>query len=229
MPGRAWTYLHVRRTGAGGQVTSMAVVIATGVTATGDREVLGVDVGDSEDEVFRRGFLRSLKERGLHGTQLKVPDGVRRTPCRWFCHRQRHGCGLVRRSCTRKAGPDPTRFGAWLPRLLAGWHVGMTEVEKARLEHQEAKQKRKKQKPTGVPSEQLFAAATEAPKELPAGDATVIGAREQAEDNVVASQSEEPITVAEVPGESAARTLPPHSGATRRSRARHRERTSSPQ
>jgi putative transposase len=32
-------------------------VIATGVTATGDREVLGVDVGDSEDEVFRRGFL----------------------------------------------------------------------------------------------------------------------------------------------------------------------------
>ena len=86
----------------------------------------------------------------------------------------------------------------------------------------------KKQKPTGVPSEQLFAAATEAPKELPAGDVTVIGAREQAEDNVVASQSEEPITVAEVPGESAARTLPPHSGATRRSRARHRERTSSP-
>ena len=40
------TYLHVRRTGAGGQVTSMAVVIATGVTATGGREVLGVDVGD---------------------------------------------------------------------------------------------------------------------------------------------------------------------------------------
>src|SRR5687768_17510612 len=68
------TYLHVRRTGAGGQVTSMAVVIATGVTATGDREVLGVDVGDSEDEVFWRGFLRSLKERGLHGTELVISD-----------------------------------------------------------------------------------------------------------------------------------------------------------
>ena len=68
------TYLHVRRTGAGGQVTSMAVVIATGVTATGDREVLGVDVGDSEDEVFWRGFLRSLKERGLQGTQLVISD-----------------------------------------------------------------------------------------------------------------------------------------------------------
>jgi putative transposase len=68
------SYLHVRRTGAGGQVTSMAVVIATGVTATGDREVLGVDVGDSEDEVFWRGFLRSLKERGLQGTQLVISD-----------------------------------------------------------------------------------------------------------------------------------------------------------
>jgi putative transposase len=56
------TYLHVRRTAAAGQVTSMAVVVATGVTATGGREVLGVDVGDSEDEVFWRGFLRSLKE-----------------------------------------------------------------------------------------------------------------------------------------------------------------------
>ncbi len=58
------TYLHVRRTG---QVTSMAVVIATGVAATGGREILGVDVGDSEDEVYWRGFLRTLRERGLSG------------------------------------------------------------------------------------------------------------------------------------------------------------------
>ena len=44
----------------------MAVVIATGVTAKGDREVLGLEVGDSEDEVFWTGFLRSLR-RGLAG------------------------------------------------------------------------------------------------------------------------------------------------------------------
>jgi putative transposase len=69
------TYLHVRRTGpAGGQVSSMAVVVATGVTATGGREILGVDVGDSEDEVFWRGFLRTLKERGLAGVQLVISD-----------------------------------------------------------------------------------------------------------------------------------------------------------
>ena len=50
------TYLHVR-TSRQGQVTSKAVVVATGVTADGRREILGLDVGDSEDEVFWRGFL----------------------------------------------------------------------------------------------------------------------------------------------------------------------------
>src|SRR6476661_8744991 len=66
------TYLHVRN--QTGQVTSMAVVIATGITASGDREVLGVDICDSEDEVFWRGFLRSLKTRGLHGVRLVISD-----------------------------------------------------------------------------------------------------------------------------------------------------------
>ena len=65
------TYLHVRRSG---QVTSMAVVVATGVTTGGGREVLGLDVGDSEDEVFWRAFLRSLKERGLGSVRLVVSD-----------------------------------------------------------------------------------------------------------------------------------------------------------
>jgi putative transposase len=66
------TYLHVRNQTS--QVTSMAVVIATGITATGEREVLGVDVGDSEDEVFWRGFLKSLRQRGLSGVRLVISD-----------------------------------------------------------------------------------------------------------------------------------------------------------
>jgi hypothetical protein len=37
------------------------VVIATGVTADGRREVLGLDVGDSEDGAFWTAFLRSLE------------------------------------------------------------------------------------------------------------------------------------------------------------------------
>ena len=40
----------------------------------GGREVLGVDVGDCEDEVFWRGFLRTLRERGLAGVQLVISD-----------------------------------------------------------------------------------------------------------------------------------------------------------
>ena len=66
------TYLHVRNQTS--QVCSMAVVIATGITATGEREVLGLDVGDSEDEVFWRGFLKSLRQRGLSGVRLVISD-----------------------------------------------------------------------------------------------------------------------------------------------------------
>jgi transposase-like protein len=47
------------------RVVPQAVVVAVGVSATGRREVLGVDVGDSEDGAFWTSFLRSLKARGL--------------------------------------------------------------------------------------------------------------------------------------------------------------------
>jgi putative transposase len=56
------------------RIISRAVVVATGVTANGDREVLGVDVGDSEDEVFWTAFLRGLKDRGLGGVRLVISD-----------------------------------------------------------------------------------------------------------------------------------------------------------
>jgi transposase-like protein len=56
------------------RVVSQAVVVATGVSADGRREVLGFDVGDSEDGAFWTAFLRSLKARGLTGVQLVVSD-----------------------------------------------------------------------------------------------------------------------------------------------------------
>jgi putative transposase len=65
------TYLKAR---VDGRVVSRAVVIATGVTADGGREVLGLDVGDSEDGAFWTAFLRSLKARGLQGVQLVISD-----------------------------------------------------------------------------------------------------------------------------------------------------------
>ena len=45
------------------QVVSRAVVVATGVTMDGNREVLGNAVGDSEDGAFSTEFLRSLRVR----------------------------------------------------------------------------------------------------------------------------------------------------------------------
>ena len=65
------TFLKVREAG---RVVSQAVVVAIGVTAEGVREVLGVEVGPSEDGAFWRRFLRGLVARGLTGVQLVVSD-----------------------------------------------------------------------------------------------------------------------------------------------------------
>ena len=59
---------------AGPSVVSKAIVIATGVTERGDREVLGLAVGDSEDGAFWTAFLRSLRARGLAGVRLVISD-----------------------------------------------------------------------------------------------------------------------------------------------------------
>jgi putative transposase len=67
------TYLHVRENRLG-QVVSKAVVVATGITATGGREVLGLAVGDSEEETFWRAFLTDLRGRGLSGVRLVISD-----------------------------------------------------------------------------------------------------------------------------------------------------------
>ena len=58
----------------GPSVVSKAIVIATGVTEKGDREVLGLAVGDSEDGAFWTAFLRSLRARGLSGVRLVISD-----------------------------------------------------------------------------------------------------------------------------------------------------------
>ncbi len=65
------TYVKAR---VDSRVVSRAVVIATGVSADGGREVLGCEVGDSEDGAFWTAFLRSLKARGLTGVQLVISD-----------------------------------------------------------------------------------------------------------------------------------------------------------
>jgi putative transposase len=55
-------------------MVSKAVVVATGVRRDGGREVLGLEVGDSEDGAFWTAFLRSLRARGLQGVKLVISD-----------------------------------------------------------------------------------------------------------------------------------------------------------
>jgi putative transposase len=69
------TYLKARQDG---RLASTAVVIAVGVRAqTGEREVLGLEVGPSEDGIFWTTFLRSLVARGLSGVKLVTSDSHR--------------------------------------------------------------------------------------------------------------------------------------------------------
>ena len=69
------TYVKARQDG---RVVSVAVVIAVGVNGkSGEREVLGVDVGPSEDGAFWASFLRTLVARGLCGVRLVTSDAHR--------------------------------------------------------------------------------------------------------------------------------------------------------
>src|SRR5947209_2342577 len=65
------TFPKVRQNG---RVVSMALVIAIGVNARGEREVLGLDVGASENGAFWLSFLRGLVARGLSGVRLVTSD-----------------------------------------------------------------------------------------------------------------------------------------------------------
>jgi putative transposase len=65
------TYVKAREAG---RIVSTATIIAVGVNTDGRREVLGVATGASEAEVFWKGFLRSLADRGLRGVKLVIAD-----------------------------------------------------------------------------------------------------------------------------------------------------------
>ena len=67
-------YEHVR---IGGQVTSQGVLIVKGVREDGRRELLAVDVADTESEATYDQLFWNLKERGLHGVRLVTSDDHR--------------------------------------------------------------------------------------------------------------------------------------------------------
>ena len=69
-----WLDATFHKVREGGKVVSLATVVAIGVCATGERTVLGIDVGPAEDHAFWLAFLRSLVARGLTGVRLVISD-----------------------------------------------------------------------------------------------------------------------------------------------------------
>ncbi len=60
-----------------GRTVNVHALVAVGVNADGQREVLGVDVASDEDGAGWLAFLRSLTARGLSGVQLVISDAHR--------------------------------------------------------------------------------------------------------------------------------------------------------
>lgn len=58
----------------GGRVIRVAVLLASGVTVEGYREILGPQVSSTEDGAGRLAFFRDLAARGLTGVTLVTSD-----------------------------------------------------------------------------------------------------------------------------------------------------------
>jgi putative transposase len=69
-----WMDALTQKVREGGRVVQVAVVIANGVNADGQREILGVDLVTTEDGAGWLAFLRSLVARGLSGVRLVISD-----------------------------------------------------------------------------------------------------------------------------------------------------------
>jgi transposase-like protein len=72
------TYLYVdavyEKVREAGQVRDAAVLVASGITPEGERQVLGVSVSLSEHETHWKAFLQGLKARGMNGVELVISD-----------------------------------------------------------------------------------------------------------------------------------------------------------
>jgi len=75
---KAYPYLFVdaryEKVRVDGRVVSQGVLIVSAVSEDGMREILGVEVADTESEATYHELFRSLKSRGLWGVELVVSD-----------------------------------------------------------------------------------------------------------------------------------------------------------
>jgi putative transposase len=69
-----WIDALTQKVREGGRTVNVHALIATGVNAGGNREILGIDVASSEDGAGWLAFLRGLVARGLSGVALVTSD-----------------------------------------------------------------------------------------------------------------------------------------------------------
>jgi len=72
----AYLYLDARyeKMREAGRVRDTAVLLATGISPEGERQVLGVSTSLSEHETHWKTFLKDLKDRGMNGVKLVISD-----------------------------------------------------------------------------------------------------------------------------------------------------------
>jgi putative transposase len=101
-----------------GRVVSQGVLVVSGVRDDGFREIVAVEVSDTESEATYQELFRSLKRRGLSGVELVVSDdheGLKAAIARHFqgaCHQRcqvhyaRNLLGMVGAARRKELGAD---------------------------------------------------------------------------------------------------------------------------
>lgn len=122
LEGDGYPYLFVdaryEKARTNGRVVSQGVLIVCAVREDGMREILAVEVADTESEATYHELFRSLKRRGLKGVQLVVSDdheGLKSAVCRHFqgaahqrcqVHYMRNLLGMVGHAKRKELGAD---------------------------------------------------------------------------------------------------------------------------
>jgi transposase-like protein len=122
LEGEGYPYLFVdaryEKARTNGRVVSQGVLIVCAVREDGMREILAMEVADTESEATYQELFRSLKRRGLKGVQLVVSDdheGLKSAVSRHFqgaahqrcqVHYQRNLLGMVGHAKRKELGAD---------------------------------------------------------------------------------------------------------------------------
>ena len=149
-------YEHVR---SDGRIISLGVLVVSAIRGDGRREIIAVDVADTESEATYQALFRDLKARGLAGVRLVTSDdhaGLRAAIARHFqgaswqrcqVHYARNLLGLVSAGKRKElasglrqvfAASTPGEARAAVQQLAATWRATHPKVAQSLDEESEA-------------------------------------------------------------------------------------------